>query len=272
MNADKGTLEALKKPVDNVTKLNILASAEEIKDFDYSKERIAQNIQYVAKMYSVYDVDKSKLERTGKRTSDIYDEYFKEWGYHIYSDELGDISVATSSRRSEIRHGNTAPKIASIEAIPTVVKEGKVIFASFKPNGNVQRIVVCAPIKIGDTPYYMGVMLQRDNQSQRLYLHDVAIEKEASSITQADLITTGADEIEDNLFTTIILQKALSVKYQNEKSLLSDRDSDILYSDRVTDKETLNAIKKPVDNVTKLSILASAEEVKDFDYFKDRIW
>lgn len=38
------------------------------------------------------------------------------------------------------------------------------------------------------------------------------------------------------------------------------------------DKETLEALKKPVDNVTKVNILASAEEIKDFDYFKDRIW
>lgn len=62
------------------------------------------------------------------------------------------------------------------------------------------------------------------------------------------------------------------VNTQDEKSLLSDRESDILYSDRVTDKRTLEALKKPVDNVTEVNILASAEEIKDFDYFKDRIW
>ena len=38
------------------------------------------------------------------------------------------------------------------------------------------------------------------------------------------------------------------------------------------DKDTLDALKRPVDNVTKVNILASAEEIKDFDYFKDRIW
>lgn len=210
--------KVMKTPVDNVTTTNIIATAKEIKEFDSSKEKIEQNIEDIAKMSSVYDVDKSKLEKTGKRPSDTFAEYFEEWGNQLYSDELGDIAVEKSSIKSEIRHGLTAEKIASIEAIPAVVKEGKVIFSGLKPNSDVQRIVVCAPIKIGNAPYYMGVMLQRDTQTQRLYLHNVAIEKEASEISQADLLTTGADESNEHLFVTSILQNALAVKYQNAQN------------------------------------------------------
>ena len=211
--------KVVKKPVDNVTAVNIEASAVEIREFDSSKERIERNIKDIASMSSVHNVDKSKLIKTGKRPSDIFAEYFKEWGYRLHSDELGDISVGKSSIKSEVRHGITAEKIASIEAIPEVLKEGKVIFAELKPNSDVHRIVVCAPIKIGEVPYYMGVMLQRDTKTQRLYLHNVAIEKEASVISQADLLTTGADESNDYLFITSILQNALSVKYQNPNSV-----------------------------------------------------
>ena len=53
----------------------------------------------------------------------------------------------------------------------------------------VERIVVCAPIKIGKNDYYMGVMLQRDARQQRLYLHNivsVAIEREAPSFSKDD--------------------------------------------------------------------------------------
>ena len=220
---DADTVAAImQKPVDNITSTNILSSATEIKDFDSSKEKIEANIQDVAKMSSVYDVDKSNLEKTGKRPSDIFEEYFKKWGYRLHSDELGDISAERSSIKSEIRHGITAEKIASIEAIPTVIKEGKVIFTGTKPNSDVQRIVVCAPIKIGNTPYYMGVMLQRDTKTQRLYLHNVAIEKEASNISQVDLLTTGTDENNEYLFVTSILQNALAVKYRNNNPELDD--------------------------------------------------
>lgn len=118
--------EVMKKPVDNVTKVSIEAAAEEIRKFDSSEEKIAQNIQDIAKMSSVCDIDKSKLEKTGKRPSDIFAEHFKKWGYKLHSDELGDINVGKSSIKSEVRHGITAEKITSIEAIPVVINEGKV--------------------------------------------------------------------------------------------------------------------------------------------------
>ena len=196
-----------------------------VREFDSSAKKIENNTIELARMSSVYDVPGSKLSKTGKRPTEIFEEHFDSWGNNIYSEELGDIAVKKSSVKSEVRHGITAEKIASIEAIPTVIKKGKVIFAGIKEGSDVQRIVVCAPIKIGVNSYYMGVMLQRDTQNQRLYLHNVAIEKEAVEFSQADLLTTGADESNEYLFITNILQNALSVKYkmQDKQTRFSDR-------------------------------------------------
>ena len=58
-------------------------------------------------------------------------------------------------------------------------------------------------------------MLQRDSLYQRLYLHDVVIEKEASDFSQDDLVSTGSSESE-NLYVTSILEKVLNVKQQNK--------------------------------------------------------
>ena len=58
----------------------------------------------------------------------------------------------------------------------------------------------------------MGVMLQRDSQSQRLYIHDVITEKEDSLISNGNPVTYGAVEESKNLFLTSILRKALLVK------------------------------------------------------------
>ena len=217
---------AMQKPVDNISKTNIVEAAKDMntdpdiryqmREFDPSEKKIKQNINELAETASVYDVPKSKLSKTGKRPTEIFAEYFDMWGNNLYSDELGDIALRKSSIKSEIRHGITAEKIASIEAIPSVIKEGKIIFAETKKGSDVQRIVVGAPITIGGNPYYMGVMLQRDTQNQRLYLHNVVIEKEASEISQADLLTTGADENNEYLFITNIPQNALAVKYHNQ--------------------------------------------------------
>ncbi len=183
-----------------------------IKDFDHSEETITNNIATVSQMQAVYDVPESSLEDTGKSIIEIYQDFFARWGGKLFSKELGIVDVKASSIRSERRHGNTAQKIASIEAIPTVVSKGKVIFANHKNGTDVLRIVVSAPITIAGKPYYMGVMIQRDSKYQRLYLHDVVIEEETPVSSEADLLTTGADEGDERLFISNILQRVLKVK------------------------------------------------------------
>ena len=191
-----------------------------IKYPSFTKEDIYKNINKLADMKPVANIDASKLEKTGKAPSLIFEEYFASLGNSIYSDVYGDISLGKSSVKSEIRHGITATKIASIEAIPSVIEKGEVIFFESKQGGDerVKRIVVAAPIIIADIPYYMGVMLQRDPTTQYLYLHNVAIEKEMSEYSRAHLVTTGADEQNEHLSVTIILQNAINVKLKKQKS------------------------------------------------------
>ena len=95
----------------------------------------------------------------------------------------------------------------------------KVIFSRKKSGTDVERILVAAPIKIGDVDYYMGVMLQRDSAHQRLYLHNVATitKEEATTTSQDDSLTNWSDEGDSLLLTTIILQKAMAVKKELNK-------------------------------------------------------
>ena len=162
----------------------------------------------------MYQVPEKRLEKTGKRPSDIYSEYFDKWGNNIESERFGDIALSKSSVKSEIRHGTTAEKLASIEAIPSVIENGEVIFFGKKESKTTDRIIVAAPITIGEEHYFMGVMLQRDDRNQRLYLHNVAIEKEAVDATTGILVTTGRVEANDRFFTTSILQNAINVKQE----------------------------------------------------------
>lgn len=192
-----------------------------IKYPSFSEADISSNMDDIADMEAVAAIDASKLEKTGKSPMDTFNEYFSSLGNNIASETFGDIALPKSSAKSEIRHGITAEKIASIEAIPSVIEQGKVIFHKAK-EGGVERIVVCAPIKIGEADYYMGVMLQRDSRYQRLYLHNVvsvAIEREATSSSKDNLVTTGALENENHLSITSIIQKALNVKAEKQKIL-----------------------------------------------------
>ncbi len=194
-----------------ITEDGVQYALANLKKVTPSKEKINSNVQEVAQMSPVHTVDEGKLLVSGKDFKEVYGEYFAEWGENIHSEEFGDIAAKSSSIRSEIRHGSTTAKIAAIEAIPRVIKNGKIVDWIEKNPGSY-RIIVAAPISIGETPYIMGVMLQRDSQYQRLYIHDVVIEKETSSLAQDDLNATGSHAESDSLFLTSILQKIISVK------------------------------------------------------------
>lgn len=140
--------------------------------------------------------------------------YFESLGNNVYTDRFGDVSLANSSVHSEFRHGNTPPKVMTYAAVPAVLKKGVVIYQIKKNKHGLERIVVAAPVKVG-TPaetMYVGVMLQRDPQNQRLYLHDVVTEKELSAESDGHLIPTGPNTSNGELHTTYILRNALKVK------------------------------------------------------------
>ena len=147
---------------------------------------------------------------------------FKRFGGSVHTDKFGDIALTSSSIRSDIRHGTTKEKSVAYEAIPEVLQNGVAIETKHKNNGEVERTVIAAPITISGTPYYMGVMIQRDSNTNRLYLHDVIIKKEASDYRTEHLNTTGPDGNSENLFLTDVLEKAVSVGYslsQNGKNV-----------------------------------------------------
>lgn len=193
---------------------------------EYSAENIERNIQELANMQTVAVIPAEKLQDSGKSLKDMYLEYFEQQGGMLYSERFGDIALTNSSMRSEIRHGSTAEKIAGIEAIKPVVNRGTVISYIKKNEKGLVRIVVAAPIKIGSESYYMGVMLQRDQQNQRLYLHDVYMEEETEVALSEHLSTTGPKNDNNDLFLTNILRDALRVKQKNRFSVSTpERDS-----------------------------------------------
>lgn len=141
---------------------------------------------------------------------------------------------------------------------------------------DVERIVVCAPIKIGEADYYMGVMLQRDSRYQRLYLHNVvsvAIEREATSSSKDNLVTTGALENENHLSITSIIQKALNVKAEKQKNIAQTTENNgknvryaLSETSNANDAEYLRLAKDPKSNEVQLRrMVEDAARANGFD-------
>ena len=204
------------------------------RDAFLSEEDYDENCRELVHMKSVADLIGTELDGDKPLRQKI-SELFKSWGGTITTDRFGTIAFGESSIRSEIRHGTTRAKMTSYAAIPQVLNNGVVIDIYEKNRGEVKRIVIAAPITISNTPYFMGVEIQRDINTNRLYLHDVVIKKEASYYQAQHLNTTGTVD-KENLFITDVLEKAISVGYsisqspKKVKGKFSDRDSD-----RVTD-------------------------------------
>ena len=162
--------------------------------------------------------------------------------------------MTISSFRDDKAHGLTFNKVVAFAAIPDVLAKGKIIDI-WQPNGKqYSRITVAAPISISGEKYYMGVMIQRDNQSQRMYLHDVITEKATLSFTTEPTADLG-EGIRDksHLFITSILQNALNVNRQNKnksgKSQFSLSPSERNFNYNTEDEDLWSRIKAKTRNL-----------------------
>lgn len=229
-----------------------------IKYPQFSEEDIKKNSETLRSMDVVKTLSGDEFKSDGSRMLDRVIEFFDSLGNNVYSDTFGDVALTKSSARSEIRHGLTRSKVAAFAALPEVITNGVVIDSLDKGQG-LERLVVAAPIIIGTDKYYMGVMLQRNTQSQRLYAHDVVIEKEPTALEAEHLSTTGPATNSGKLYITNILHKALGVNENTDAprtlSIKDEAQSDrmllanTLYSAAQNDGERrrLNNYKAQID-------------------------
>ena len=208
----------------------------EIRYPTYTQNDIEENCKKLRQMAVVKSLTGKEFAKGEKKFSEQIRDFFDSLGNSVYSEAFGDVGLTNSSVRSDIRHGMTAEKNASYAAILEVIKQGVVIFSVDK-GYNVERLVVAAPISIDGTKYNMGVMLQRDPQSQRLYAHDVVTIEEPTAFSGNHLTTTGSTAENDKLFLTDILQNALFVNPSTRKNQ-SRTDSKYLSAVERGDMET----------------------------------
>lgn len=105
-------------------------------------------------------------------------------------------------------------------AVPSVLQNGVVVYQNVKNAHELERILVATPVEVGaeHERMYVGVMLQRDPQNQRLYLHDVVTEKEFTTGGNGHLNTTGPNAANGELYTADILRNALNVKSEQHSA------------------------------------------------------
>ncbi len=220
-------------------------SSKPVRNPQYTEKEIINNCIKLQEIDSVKELSGNEFSREeDKSLRTQIKEYFESIGNVIKTDKYGDVYVTNNSIRAEIRHGLTRAKIVSFVAIPDVLQKGVVIDSILKSK-NLERTVVAAPIEIKGEKYYVGVMFQKSEAMQRLYIHDVVAEKETALVSTGHSNNNEAGEESDNLFLTTILQKALNVK-RGDEIPSTRRDIEYNYLENATPEE-LEAVEAEVD-------------------------
>ena len=244
--------EAKAKKKENPIALKNEGNDEPVPLTEFTEKRLKDNATEVIKMSSVVKLTGREFENDGKSSlKEKVTSFFKSFGEKVKTKELGIVSVVNSSFSDDRGHGLTKNKIVSFEAVPDVLREGRVIDV-YSPEGkNYTRITIAAPIYIGTEKYYMGVMVQRDNQSNRMYMHDVITEKATLSFTTEPTAQNG-EGIRDkgHLFITSILQNALKINPIDEKNSVQDIS---------------------VENISKNAEFFAEENIPDYDSLSEEI-
>ncbi len=201
---------------------------------------IKHNIEEITKMKSVSTLTGREFAKGEKNLLTQLDEYFSKFGYSVENDVIGDVDITVRGVKDSIAHGIGRNKAIAFSAVPDVIEKGKIIDYQKNWKGRqYDTIVLAAPITIENTPYYEGVIILRDNKTQRFYLHEVITEK------RTDMpFKTGADNKVGNsggISSPSII--SLLQKLQIVKESLTNKSvevKDIPHSDEVVDTKKSN--------------------------------
>ena len=212
---------------------NTTETLEIAKEYGVSatNDQLAENAHKVVNMSNVAVLNGTEFAADGKTSlKEKVVNFFDSVGNKVITQEIGEVLLTRTSFSDDKGHGLTKNKIVSFKAIPEVLQNGRLIDI-YKPEGKPYiRIIVAAPITITGEKFYMGVMVQKDKQSSRMYLHDVITEKATLSLSNgANRQNSEGIRDEGHLFITSILQKRLNVNrldeifYQKNENFDQDR-------------------------------------------------
>lgn len=84
---------------------------------------------------------------------------------------LGEVATDARAVKQSLSHGMTRAKVAAVAVLPTLVERG--VIASREPMQGGDAVVLVAPMTIAGHPHRAFMLLKRDANTKRLYVHEV---------------------------------------------------------------------------------------------------
>ena len=98
---------------------------------------------------------------------------FNNWGNNVVSPELGEVVVDERSARDTFAHGLSPYKVEAIRSIKDVIEQGVVV--AHTSIGDRDHYFISAPINLEGQLDLVTVLVHKDINIQRMYLHSVMI-------------------------------------------------------------------------------------------------
>ena len=177
-----GAVESRSKPVTAQSAYNGRAPPEKyiINDIVPDEEFISDNRNKLSEMNSVSELTGNEFPKGEIPLRQQVNAYYTSLGNNMYNDILGDVELKDNGINDSIRHGLGKDKAVAFAAVPNVIKNGVIINYEQNYKGrNYDTAVLAAPITINNAPYYEAVVVMRNKQNQRFYVHEVITEEKA---------------------------------------------------------------------------------------------
>ena len=156
-----------------------------------NEKELAENIEWVFTVSPVKCLNGLEFTKSEKDLITQVYEYFKSIGGKVEREDIGIINLTRRGIRASIAHGIGRLKSIAFAAVPDVIKYGRIIDyqKNWKGRG-YDTYVIDAPIAIGDIEYIVEVILNKDKDGQRFYLHEVEIKEKAQSAFKTGMDTS----------------------------------------------------------------------------------
>lgn len=163
------------------------ANAESAVRFQLAKpdlvtdKHIEENYDYVRKMDSVASIHGDEFKGDPKEMRSKIIELYNSYGNVVHNDVVGDVALSMRSVRNDLAHGYGDKKAAAFATVKDVIENGKVLRYSKDWKGRgYDSVSIGAKINITDgenAGQYYEVCVVKVDRTNRMYLHEVDIEK-----------------------------------------------------------------------------------------------
>lgn len=146
-----------------------------------TEKNIEQNYNDVRRMGSISKISGDEYQGTAREVRSQIMDLYRSYGGKVHNDVVGDIELNGRSVRNDLGHGFSPKKAAAFASVKDVLEKGKVLrYSTNWKNRGYDAVAIGGKITIENgenAGQYYEVCIVRIDEDNRMYLHEVDVEK-----------------------------------------------------------------------------------------------